>query len=354
MSSVHNIPSQKDIEAEASAWVVQVDSGAMSKGDVEDLKEWIRRSPQHKHSFEKMAAGFLGMGDLLSAPKTLVSRSKSKSRPNRPRRRRSIFARPVTGGLLATALVASAFMASTFLSQPNISTVVEVEAVQEYVASLGEQKTITLEDGSIVTLNTRSKVDVAFDNNVRRIELIYGEALFDVAKDAERPFQVFTERGMVRAIGTVFSVRVLDTNVEVLVEEGIVEVVASPQDAEQSKLSANASDFKVLATLSSGDVASFDNQNKVIRTVDLASVVKKHAWKDGTLIFDGDPLSSVVDEITRYTDLKIVISDPDMQRLQIGGTFKAGETDAFLDALDKGFNLSVDQVSEGVVYLSKK
>ena len=354
MSSVHNIPSQKDIEAEASAWVVQVDSGAMSKGDVDDLKEWIRRSPQHKHSFEKMAAGFLDMGSLLATPQTLVSRPKSKSKPIGQRRRRPIFTMPVTAGLLATALVASAFMAATFLGQPSVSTGVEVEAVQEYVASLGEQKSITLDDGSIVTLNTRSKVDVAYDDNVRRIELVYGEALFDVAKDPERPFQVFTERGMVRAIGTVFSVRVLDTNVEVLVEEGIVEVVASPQGVKQSELTVSAPDYKVLATLSSGDAASFDNENKVIRTVDLASVVKKHAWRDGTLIFDGDPLSVVVDEITRYTDLKIVISDPDMQRLQIGGTFKAGETDAFLDALDKGFNLSVDQVSEGVVYLSKK
>jgi len=94
-------------------------------------------------------------------------------------------------------------------------------------------------------LNTKSKIDVNYTKTQRSINLVYGEALFDVAKDAERPFVVQTDQGAVRAVGTVFSVRLVNDEVAVLVEEGIVELMAQPVASE----TLSASDSKEMVVL---------------------------------------------------------------------------------------------------------
>ena len=341
MSPVYNMPDKDDIEAEASAWVVQVDSGAMSEGDIHDLKEWISRSPHHKHSFQKMSSAFLEIGDLLGQAEKIKTPSQKKSKT-------LIFSAPVMMAMAAT-VVAGFFI---FTGQLDGSSPVAVPATQ-YVASLGEQKEVTLPDGSIITLNTKSKIDVSYTKTKRSINLVYGEALFDVAKDADRPFVVQTDQGAVRAVGTVFSVRLVNDEVAVLVEEGIVELMARPAASETSSAS-ESEDMVVLARLAMGEQANFDGIRKNIKSVELKDVTNRHAWKKGMLVFEGKSLSSVVEEVTRYTDMKIIISDPTMQDLQIGGAFKAGETDAFLDAMTLGFGLDVERMSDNTVYLSQQ
>ena len=340
MSPVYNMPDKDDIEAEASAWVVQIDSGSMSKGDINDLKEWIGRSPHHKHSFQKIAAGFLEIGDLLGqadAAKNVKAR-----KPKRP-----LFPVPVMMSLAMT--VMGGFFVLVW--QGN-NPAPEAVAMTQYIAGLGEQKEVTLEDGSVVTLNTKSKINVSYTDSQRRINLVYGEALFDVAKDPDRPFVVKTNQGLVRAVGTIFSVRLINDEVAVLVEEGIVELMA-PSEAKDITSDARSDSMVVLARLSMGEEANFDGVRKHIQSIEIEAVANRHAWKKGMLVFDGSSLSNVVDEVTRYTDLKIVISDPAMQDLKIGGTFKAGETDAFLDAMTLGFGLNVKRVSGNTVYLSQ-
>jgi transmembrane sensor len=342
MSPVYNIPDIDDIEAEASAWIVQVDSGAMSKGDIEDLKEWISRSPQHKHSFQKMASGFLEIGTLLTqdgATTTIRERKPKKA----------LFSAPVMLSMAATVIAGFFIFSGQFSDQPLKA----AEPTVQYIANVGEQKDVTLADGSVVTLNTNSRIDVNFTGAERSINLAYGEALFDVAKDRSRPFVVHANQGAVRAVGTIFSVRSIKSEVSVLVEEGIVELIAPPI-ANQPGATTLAEDMVVLARLRTGEEANFDGVNKNIRSVEPADVANRHAWKNGMLIFDGHSLSEVVDEITRYTDMKIVISNPEMQDLQIGGTFKVGETEAFLDAMTMGFGLNAQRVSGDTVYLSQQ
>lgn len=341
MSPVYNMPDKDDIEAEASAWVVQVDSGTMSDGDIHDLKEWISRSPQHKHSFQKMSSAYLEIGALLGQSEKIKTHGKKKSK-------KLIFSAPVMMAMAATVMVGFFI----FTGQLNDTSPVAVPATQ-YIASLGEQKEVTLPDGSVVTLNTKSKIDVNYSKTKRSINLVYGEALFDVAKDAERPFVVQTDQGAVRAVGTVFSVRLVNDEVAVLVEEGIVELMAQPEASKKSSPS-DSKEMVVLARLAMGEQANFDGVRKSIKSVELKDVTNRHAWKRGMLVFEGKSLSSVVEEVTRYTDMKIIISDPAMQDLKIGGTFKAGETDAFLDAMTLGFGLDVERMSENTVYLSQQ
>jgi len=190
MSPVYNMPDKDAIEAEASAWVVQVDSGAMSEGDIHDLKEWINRSPHHKHSFQKMASAFMEIGALLEQTEPAkISRNKPIEKP--------FFSIPMMISIAATMLVGF-FVVTGRLQEPVLKDV----PTMQYVANLGEQKEVVLSDGSVVTLNTKSRIDVSYSDSKRTINLVYGEALFDVAKDPERPFLVQTNQGLVRAVGT--------------------------------------------------------------------------------------------------------------------------------------------------------
>lgn len=345
MAGVVPMPDPELIETEACAWIAQVDGGNMSAGDREALKEWISRSPQHKRAFERMAARFMEMRDPFDAVKT------------QQRRQEKAFIRPFLNVLRPAVLAAAlaSFVAAVILvvMEPKIDAPNQGEATYfntaSYQSGIGEQKTVTLEDGSTIVLNTNTRVDVGMGEDERSIHLIYGEAIFDVEKDPERPFKVYTEKGVVKAIGTVFSVRVRTVDVEVLVEEGVVEVAPKRDGGSQDRDDlASLTITKVV----SGKYATFNEIQQTVKTVDMKTMDRKLSWRDGVLVFEVDPLSYVVEEVSRYTDVKIVISDPDILNIPVGGNFRVGETKALLDALEKGFGLRVTRVREDLVYLS--
>lgn len=342
MGPVVPIRDPEAIENEACAWVAQVDGGAMSQGDVEALKEWIARSPQHKAAFERMASKFL----VLRDPLNVLDKPKAETALRR-RQRRFFFGRPVQAVLGFASLILVAFLSVNLFLEPAPDSPLNPPIMTHY-ADIGEQRTIVLTDGSRVILNTNSRIDVAFNAQERAVHLIYGEAIFDVEKDAARPFKVHTQKGVVRAIGTVFSVRVRKSAVEVLVEEGTVEVAPKPSGLRDVR-----ADGLIEATqISSGKYASFNEIEQRITTVDPDTLGKRLSWREGILKFDVDPLSYVIEEVSRYTDVKIVISDPSILDTPVGGSFKVGETQALLDALEKGFGVKVNKVRSDLVYLS--
>lgn len=344
MASVVSLPDSESIETEACAWVAQVDGGNMSEGDIDALKEWISRSPQHKAAFERMAARFMEMQDPLGALKTPIA----------PKAKRRFFSLPPlfgSSGLTAAfaTVVLGLFIAAAVFHQrlepPKDSVYFNTAS---YQSSLGEQKTVTLSDGSSIVLNTNTRVDVGMGTEERSIHLIYGEAIFDVAKDPTRPFKVYTEKGVVKAIGTVFSVRVRKADVEVVVEEGIVEVAPKQEATKDPSLSSDLLATKVV----SGKTATFNETQQIVTAVDMKTMDKKLSWRDGILVFEVDPLSYVVEEVSRYTDVKIVISDPQILNTPVGGNFQVGETKALLDALEKGFGMKVTKVRDDLIYVS--
>lgn len=345
MAPVVSLPDPELIETEACAWVAQVDGGNMSAGDMEALKEWISRSPQHKHAFEKMAARFMEMRAPFETAKV--------AKPQAPKLGIRSFIdgfRPVPLAAAAAAMLVAAFLFVGLssnvdgLGQGGSSFVRTVS----YQSAIGEQKTVALEDGSTIVLNTNTRVDVDMGEDERSIHLIYGEAIFDVEKDPKRPFKVYTEKGIVRAVGTVFAVRVRTADVEVVVEEGIVEVAPKQEENQNASGSSAHNVTKVV----SGRYATFNEVQQTVKSVDMKTMDKKLSWRDGILVFEIDPLSYVVEEVSRYTDVKIVISDPQILNTPVGGNFRVGETQALLDALEKGFGLKVTRVRRDLVYLS--
>ncbi|GAB4139950.1 MAG: FecR family protein [Sphingomonadales bacterium] len=338
MTSVYSLPDPEVIESEACAWLAQVDGGNMSPGDLAALKEWIGRSPHHKRTFERMASEFIALGTPPAALARLADVAAAP--PAKP---------PRWQGWATAVAAATVLILGLALAVPLLLQQTGAQAVQSYVAKLGEQRAVTLADGSQLLLNTDTHVKIRMTDRERAVELVRGEALFTVAKDVQRPFRVYTQQGVVRAVGTVFSVRLRRAEIEVVVAEGAVELARGDVSA-----GTQADALEAVTRVVSGKRAAFSLQNHVVSDLDAATMDRRLSWREGLLVFDSDPLAYVVDEVSRYTDIEIVISDPRIMAMPIGGNFRVGETQALLDALEKGFGISVRRVGDRLVYLSAR
>ncbi len=213
-----------------------------------------------------------------------------------------------------------------------------------YVTAIGEQRVFTLDDGSTVHLNTRSELVVRFDQHLRRIDLVQGEAYFVVARDSERPFRVHGGDTVFSALGTRFNVRVWEDRAQVTVVEGRVAVLAESQ-GRADLMSANDGARPVPLPSSAGPVAA------AVETVQLtageqASIVgaaieqnesanleQVTAWTSRRLVFDSEPLSSVLEEFNRYSRDMVRVEDPALGALEISGTFDPGDIESLLESL---------------------
>jgi transmembrane sensor len=190
----------------------------------------------------------------------------------------------------------------------------------------------------------------------RDIRLVKGEALFEVARDPDRPFRVYAGNGLVRAIGTTFTVYLKDSdNVSVTVAEGEVELATvSVPDVKQRAGDTADVPAAPLAKIKAGQIATFSLDIESIQTLEHAELSRRLSWRDGMLRFDGEPLSEAVQEVSRYTTQKIVILDPALRDLRIGGYFRVGETEAMFEALESSFGVRVERINESLVHLSAR
>lgn len=217
---------------------------------------------------------------------------------------------------------------------------------QSYNTRLGELKVTPLADGSVMTLNTASRVVVNISESRRSVRLLEGEALFDVAKDVSRPFLVEAGGTLVRAIGTSFTVRRLgDAPVQVLVREGVVEVSRRSGSGlpRPVKVAANT---RAVSSLSSAVSAA-------AMPVEPAEVRRELAWREGRIAFQGETLGEAAAQFSRYSETRIAIDDPMIAREEITGLFQANDPVGFAQAVASSFGLRAE-VGAGEVRLRRQ
>lgn len=215
-----------------------------------------------------------------------------------------------------------------------------------YRTAIGQRSTVDLPDGSVVDMNTDSLIQINFSEDRRDLILLRGEALFEVAKDSNRPFVVEADGKLVTAVGTTFSVRRSDDEVRVTLIEGIVTV-------DQDDSNSNNPDAVSKKQLKPGEqlVAQGDLPFK-INMVDTAVAT---SWKDGRLIFDNEPLGMIVQEVNRYSSRKLVFGDPTLSDMRVSGIFQVGSVDSFAAALEASFPVQNSTSSgEGDIVLDWK
>ena len=290
--------------------------------------------PRHAVAFARMEAAWEASERLCAAPPALemVVPVGRDSMP--PVMARGFSRRTVMFGSLAAASAAVTATVGWRL----------LDNVVLYRTGVGERRVVKLADGSRITLNTASTVELAFSDKARRVRLVRGEALFEVAHDASRPFLVDAGSARFRALGTAFNVRLRPDVVELTVTQGVVGVVAEAGRAEttvSAKIAAGGG-----AVVRSGAVAptALDDQHLRQRT----------AWQEGVLEFDGESLAQVVGEFNRYRQKPIVIGDARLEALRMGGRFEVDEADKFLAALTSSFPIEAIATDDGGVLLVER
>lgn len=351
MKKVIDFPDRPAVEREAAEWLVRLDSDEpLAAEELRLLQLWMGRSSAHRSELVELARLWnkLNLLTELAVPLGSVRRDRPASRA----RLRHGFA-AVT--VLVAVLVSTALLVS---GRPPGKTPVN----GLYTTTVGEQRTITLPDGSAVMLNTNTRLRVRYSLDFRDVILLQGEAHFTVVPDTT-PFRVFAGAGQIRAVGTAFSVYLREDAVSVTVAEGTVVLahLNPEQTPGQSASAANGGEVTDLGILTAGQEATINSPGSNgaapaalsnVRQVNQHDMSRRLAWTHGMLLFSGEPLEYAVREIGRYTTMRIRIPDPEVRSIRIGGRFPVGETEQMLQALEKNFGLRITRLSDTEVVVS--
>lgn len=349
-ASVLSFPDKDKIKQEAALWVSKCETRPLQRRQREELRAWLSQSSLHVEEFETLAALWDQM-DILDELNYLDGVAVEKGSMSWLKSVASF-----RSGRLAAAAALVVMCLSTFAVFNSFGTdPAQIEATRlAYSTTLGEQKTVTLEDGTVVTLNTSSRLEVAYSSTSRDVHLYEGEAHFEVASDKSKPFSVHTKDGVVQAVGTAFSVRLDPETVRVTVSEGRVKLTPLQEMPLDEAVAVGEAVTKELE-LAAGDTAQFvETRAELLQPLTEAEINRQLSWRRGLLAFAGEPLSEVVQEVSRYTDVLIVFEDSELEQLPIGGYFKAGEVDGLLEAIEQTFDVEVEHLSEQTVRLRLK
>jgi transmembrane sensor len=268
------------------------------------------------------------LGALADSPEVLNELHRAEPVTEALPAARHVSRRTVVGWALAASVVATVGIASwQWLSAPEL-----------YVTGVGEQKVVPLGDGSVITINTSSRVSVRFTGSHRRVEVLSGQANFAVAKDAARPFIVRAGGGETLAVGTEFDVYQRKDDTVVTLIEGRV-TVTSPQAGTPG------------IALAAGEQVSYSANHAPQRTT--ADLQRTSAWRARKLDFADTPLREAISEANRYSTLKIELRGSELADARISGVFEAGRNDSLAEGVRAYFGLRLERFGDDLIVLSQ-
>lgn len=314
----------------AAFWHEKITMGDMSDDDMSAFQTWLEADPANERDFAECSEIWAASEsfDFWSASEYQETAAYEKPRRFWQKMRdRKIYA--MVAAMAACLLI-------LFLVRPYDY------SGQSYETAVGEQRVVVLADGSRVHLNTATRLNVKYSDQKRDIILLTGEAFFDVAKDADRPFEVAAGKGLVRAVGTHFYVRSEKGQVQVTVTEGKVEV-GSLQSFDEGTERPN---------LVAGQQLDY-GADGVISPVRKMETNRAIAWRSGKINFSGTPLIEVLAEINRYSRTPIIIGDEKLKDYKVSGAFKIDEIETLIDGLEYAFPI-IALRQDGKIILVKK
>jgi transmembrane sensor len=326
-----------EIRREAAQWYTWVDSDEVNEERQRKFEAWLAADARHRAAFLRMHRTWERIPLLRQFPEAALLGSSSSHWLWHNRR----F---VLGGVAA--LVLAVLAIGLLPRTPDTQW-------SSYSTTVGQISPLTLRDGTRATLNTNSEIRVHIDQYERRIQLVRGEVLLDVAHDSRRPFVVLARQLRVRDAGTRFSVRSYEQDrVGVIVSEGRVDL--TPVWSIHSPFP-----WLTTAALSTGDRAwVFAHKTSVVR-LDLAAITRRLSWPRGVLSYAGEPLSEVIEDLNRYNSWQFEIDDPTISGVRIGGDFPATDPRVFVRALTSSFDIEATfshsrEGNAGVIHLRRR
>jgi transmembrane sensor len=348
------------IEERAAAWLARRDGGDWSSEDDVHLAEWLSEATAHRVAFLRLESAWEGARRaraLSTLPAGVVppvdewrqspyfqATGPATQSAAQPRRLRwwsiaaACFALAV--GLGATGYIFNWFGARSVYSTP-----------------VGSIASVPLADGSMVTLNTASRIRVEFEPKERRVVLERGEAYFVVKRNPARPFIVIAGEQKIVDVGTQFSVRRDPTETQVVVTEGTVRFESAPTHPQSGSTSPpampSAGSAAVDVPLSAGSIAFARDGDVLVHRESVRQAEDMVSWRKGYLTFRDTSLADAVAEFNRYNLRRITIADPGVAGIRISGTFRPTNYEAFVRLLHDGYAIDV-QDTGGAITLSKQ
>ena len=326
--------------AEAAAWFAEFRAGEMTAGTRARFDEWLRQSPEHIQAYLEVSVGWSELPtadpDRRIDVQALIGRARASEEENiipfstmerteqRSERRGWKFAVAASIAALAILIGAPAW--------------IEAYHLGEYSTGVGEQRTLSLADGSTVILNALTTVRVRYSEAAREVDLLRGQAYFHDTQDLRRPFVVRSGGTIVRAIGTQFDVYRKSSGTVVTVVEGRVAVadrlVPQPQ-ADNSSPDSGSAGRKRLAfvpvLVSAGQQVIVTAQ--VVELPKPADIRAATAWVERRLVFDNTPLADVAAQFNLYSSRRLVIADPGLRALCVSGVYSSADPESLIGFL---------------------
>lgn len=298
-------------------WVTRLHSGDCTDQERHDFEVWLAQSEAHRIAHQDVAAFWEGLSRIepLAAPQLAAARA--YLRKTRQSRRASTKKR--LAGILSLILITGfSPLGWTWLS------------TDIYRTAKGESTSIELSDGSRIDLNTDTELSVQYTWTARSVKLERGEALFSVVHNPEKPFEVSAAGGRIQDIGTRFNIYRQADRVSVTVLEGEVSVASSQSSTTQN--------------LTPGQQISYDStgQTSAISPVDIDAAT---AWQKGQLVFKGQPLNRVLEQLGRYHDASLQVPDSRLQSLKVSGVFPTNNLSLALNTIAGALPIKVSQTA---------
>ncbi len=334
----------QQIKKQARHWVCCLNRG-LSHSEKPQLIAWVNQSPTHHKAIYKMASFF----DNISELQTLNGIFPLEQKPGFIRRYSSKWLLSI---LLSLLIIFIASPLQSLLQSKNNDF-----PVQTYSTNIGEIIKVELSDGSEVVLNTHSQLRVSYSKHHRNVNLLYGEAQFNVAKDKSRPFTVTSGSKSFTALGTVFNIQKNnESDMELIVDSGQVLISDSQLDNQQlQQLIINE-----IAKPDSTKIITKNEKSVITNSVQQATLVLSNkqsnnelAWQQGMLVFNGETLTEALNEVSRYSKVQFEITDRDISDIKIAGYFKAGDINGLLSALSYNFGIKSKFNATNSVQLSQ-
>jgi len=299
---------KQEARAEAAVWVARMHGSERGLTSDPDFQFWYEADEMNREAFSRAS-------EVWELSRGVSRRHKRHSRPRR---------RLVPALMVACGAGLVIVLGATVALKPDYST------------RVGQQETTSLVDGTLIALNTQSAVKVAYSADERRVNLVSGEAMFDVAKNPVRPFVVRAGPYRIRALGTKFVVRHEAKKVSVTLLEGSVQVTGGPAPV----------------ILSPGQRLLIDGKRAV--KLDAPNLEVVTAWRHGEVQFDNVSVSEAVSEINRYNKTRIIVPDENAARQRVSGVFISGDPITFASTLAELHDFDLVRREDDLILRSKR
>ncbi len=350
MSNVAQFPKRRDERlAEAADWIARLGNG-LSEDEEQELGEWMSLDRENYEQFMELAI-------LWDEMESLSRLAEIFPEPQRPHRMTAVRASWAVAATVVVGLSIALFYWVRTDLWVDSGADVSGSFSAEYETGIGEQVTHSLVDGTQIVLNTNSALTVEYTESNRLLNLLRGEVNISVASDKSRPLSVMVGDKVVQAIGTEFNLEITsDQTIELVVTEGIVMVGVLDGAVDEASVDKPLILTPASRLVAAGQEYSFDadeqgTESAEANPIDSGEIAVRLSWRNGNLIFRGEPLEDAVNEVGRYTAVQFVFLDEESKKVRVAGHFRAGDVEGLLAALREHFNISYEWQGDDKIVL---